>query len=144
MRTMHNEIGGDPMQKLNKKLSRNHRGFSLVELMVAVAILALAAIGIFQAYQVGFWGMSDARARTIATNIAQEKLEEVKGKTLAAGEYPDPDNPIVVSGKDFNAVIQVVDILDEYSQKTGLKKIILLLPIRMSPLLFYLVPILLR
>ena len=93
-------------------------------MMVAVAILAIAGLGIFQAYQVGFWGMSDARARTIATNIAREKLEEVKGKSLTAGTYPDPDNPIVVSGKDFTAVVDVDDILDEITGlKTGLKKI---------------------
>lgn len=89
--------------------------------MVAVAILAFAALGIFQSYKVGFWGMNDARARTIATNIAQEKLEEVKGKSLAEGEYPDPENPIPVSGKNFIVVVKV-DKADEDSPAT-LKKI---------------------
>ena len=109
------------MIKLNRKLSRNQKGFSLIELMIAVAILGAAALGIFQSYQVGFWGMSDARARTIATNIAQEKLEEVKGKSLAVGYYPDPENPISVSGKDFNVVVEVEEAEDP---PTTLKKII--------------------
>jgi len=109
------------MIKLNKNLSRNQKGFSLIELMIAVAILGAAALGIFQSYQVGFWGMSDARARTIATNIAQEKLEEVKGKSLAVGYYPDPENPISVSGKDFNVVVEVEEAEDP---PTTLKKII--------------------
>ncbi|MGE4412779.1 MAG: prepilin-type N-terminal cleavage/methylation domain-containing protein [Candidatus Caldatribacteriota bacterium] len=111
------------LQKLNKKLSRNQKGFSLIELMVAVAILGTAALGIFQAYQVGFWGMSDARARTIATNIAREKLEEVKGKSLIAGTYPDPENPIHVSGKEFKVIVEVEDVI-EGGQTTTLKKII--------------------
>jgi len=108
------------LQKLNN-LSRNQKGFSLIELMVAVAILGMAAFGIFQSYQVGFWGMSDARARTIATNIAQEKLEEVKGKSLVIGNYPDPENPISVSGKEFNVF---VDVEEAEVPATTLKKII--------------------
>ncbi|MDD4896309.1 MAG: prepilin-type N-terminal cleavage/methylation domain-containing protein, partial [Atribacterota bacterium] len=78
------------MLEIRKSLFRNQRGFSLIELMVAIAILGAAAFGIFQSFQAGFWGMSDARARTIATNIAQKKLEEIKGKSLAEGTYPDP------------------------------------------------------
>jgi len=106
------------MLKIKRILSK--KGFSLVELMVAVAILGAAAMGIFQSYKVGFWGMSDARARTIATNIAQEKLEEVKGKSLADGTFPDPDNPIVVSGKEFNATI-IIDKVESTLKKITTK-----------------------
>ncbi len=63
---------------MSKKLSQNQKGFTLIELMVAVAILALAALGIFQAYSVGFMGMADARDRTVATNYLQEAMEEIK------------------------------------------------------------------
>jgi len=87
------------LNKLFRIRNHNEKGFSLVELMIAVGILSAVSFGIFKSFQVGFWGMSDARARTIATNLAQEKLEEVKGKTLVNGEYPDPNNPIKLSGK---------------------------------------------
>jgi len=100
------------------KIKLSKRGFSLIEMMVAVAIISIVSIGIFQSYKAGFLGMSDAKMRTIATNIAQEKLEEIKGKTLDVGTYPDPDNPIVVSGKEFNAIV----IVEE--ETTTLKKII--------------------
>jgi prepilin-type N-terminal cleavage/methylation domain-containing protein len=56
----------------------NHNGFSLIELMIAVTILALAVFGIFHAYSVGFMGMADARDRTVATNYAREAMEDVK------------------------------------------------------------------
>jgi len=111
------------MLKINKKLLQ--KGFTLIEVMIAVSILGMASLGIFQSYRAGFWGMSDAKMRTIATNIAQEKLEEVKGKSLAAGTYPDPDNPIVVSGKDFNAEVTVEDVYEGSPPlPTTLKKII--------------------
>ena len=64
------------MLKINKKLS--HKGFSLIELMVAAAILAFIVFGIFQAYSTGFMGMADARDRTVATNYAQEAMEDIK------------------------------------------------------------------
>jgi len=58
------------MLKINRKLSLN--GFSLIELMVAVVILAMVIFGIFLAFSTGFQGMADARERTVATNIAQK------------------------------------------------------------------------
>ena len=64
------------MLKINKKLTKN--GFSLIELMIAVAILAMAIFGIFHAYSVGFMGMADARDRTVATNYAREAMEDIK------------------------------------------------------------------
>ncbi len=73
------------MLKINKKLSK--KGFTLVELMVALAILGIAALGIFQAYTVGFQSMTDAKDRTVATNIAQKKLEEVKNSVKVAYPY---------------------------------------------------------
>jgi prepilin-type N-terminal cleavage/methylation domain-containing protein len=47
------------MLNINKKLCK--KGFSLIELMVAVVILVMAIFGIFHAYSTGFMGMADAR-----------------------------------------------------------------------------------
>ena len=66
------------LQKLNKKLSRNQKGLTLIELMIAVAILALVALGLFQAFTVAFQSMADSKDRTIATNYAQQILEDYK------------------------------------------------------------------
>ena len=66
------------MLKINNKLSK--QGFSLIELMVAVAILAMAIFGIFYAFSAGFMGMADARDVTVATNYAREAMEDVKNK----------------------------------------------------------------
>jgi len=54
------------------------KGFSLIELMVAVVILAIAILGIYQAYSVSFTGMSDARDRTVAVNYVREAMEGIK------------------------------------------------------------------
>jgi type II secretion system protein I len=73
------------MLKIKRILSK--KGFTLVELMVALAILGIAAIGIFQAYTVGFQSMTDSKDRTVATNIAQKKLEEIKNSVSVAYPY---------------------------------------------------------
>ena len=64
------------MLNIERKLS--HKGFSLIELMVAAAILAFAVLGIFLAFSTGFQGMADARDRTVATNYAREAMEDIK------------------------------------------------------------------
>ena len=58
--------------------SNLNSGFSLIELMVAVTVLAMAIFGIFLAFTTGFQGMADARDRTVATNYAQEAMENIK------------------------------------------------------------------
>ena len=65
----------------------NLSGFSLIELMVAVAILAMAIFGIFNAYSIGFMGINDAKDRTIATNYVREILEEIKDLPFEKNEY---------------------------------------------------------
>jgi len=64
------------MSKINKILSQN--GFSLIELMVAVVILVMVVFGIFQAFTTAFQTLNDAKDRTIATNYAQQVLEDYK------------------------------------------------------------------
>lgn len=61
-----------------RRSNLNHNGFSLIELMVAAAILSMVIFGIFQAYSTSFRGMADARDRTVATNYMQEAMEDVK------------------------------------------------------------------
>lgn len=60
------------------KMFRNQKGLTLVELMIAVFILALIAMGLFQAFTAAFQTMNDAKERTIATNYAQQILENFK------------------------------------------------------------------
>jgi len=58
----HSREGGNPSsQSLRSYRSNLNKGFSLIELMVAVAILAMVIFGIFLAFSTGFQGMADAR-----------------------------------------------------------------------------------
>jgi prepilin-type N-terminal cleavage/methylation domain-containing protein len=67
-----------PLSLRGAKQRSNRKGFSLIELMFAVVILAIVIFGIFHAYSVCFMGMTYARDRTVATNLAQKKIEDIK------------------------------------------------------------------
>jgi len=66
------------LRGVKRRSNLNNSGFSLIELMVAIVILALAIFGIFHAYSTGFMGMADARDRTVASNYAREAMEDIK------------------------------------------------------------------
>jgi prepilin-type N-terminal cleavage/methylation domain-containing protein len=106
------------MLKINRKLS--HKGFSLIELMVAAAILAIALLGIFQAYSVGFMGMADSRDRTVATNYLREMIEDFKNMDFNKVK----DEPItLIPGTKFHRGAIVLD-LEKKDSVTNLKKVV--------------------
>jgi len=100
--------------KINKKLYQ--KGFSLIELMVAVVILALAIFGIFHAYSVGFMGMADARDRTVATNYMREIMEDIKNTDFEKIKEKEGTGTVTISGETFTKVVTV-------EASTNLKKV---------------------
>ena len=100
---------------LNIKRKLSQKGFSLIELMVAIAILAMAIFGIFQAYSTSFMGMADARDRTVATNYAREAMEDIKNKDF---DQIIPQSRNYIDGTKYEREV-IVD-----SDVTNLKKVI--------------------
>jgi len=73
-----------PRRKTAPMKTRRPRGVTLVELMVAVAILTLGILGFFGAFRFITKGIFVSRARTLATNLAQEKVESLKNLSYYA------------------------------------------------------------
>jgi len=57
---------------------RNRRGFTLVELLVALLILSLALVSLSQLYLAGMWTTQKARYMSVATKRAQSELERAQ------------------------------------------------------------------
>jgi len=102
---------------INRKLSK--KGFSLIELMVAVVILAIAVLGIFLAFSSAWMGMAVGRDITVATNYARGEMETIKNKpfeTLSTEELPD-------KGK-FSISINITNEIIEGEARNDLKRVV--------------------
>jgi len=121
----HSRESGNPSppviaREQSNRSNLNSSGFSLIELMVAVVILALAIFGIFHAYSVGFMGMADARDRTVATNYLREAIEDFKNMNFNKVK----DEPItLIPDTKFHRGSIVLD-LEKKGEVVTLKKVI--------------------
>ena len=90
---------------------RNNRGASVVEIMVALLIFGIGLVAAIQVLPQSSAKTTRSRNKTIAVNIAQEKVEELmaagfQAADLTAGDHDDPDNPI---NNHYNRTWTVVD-----------------------------------
>lgn len=109
-----------PLSLRGEKRRSNLKGFSLIELMIAITILALAIFGIFYAYSAGFMGMADARDRTVATNYLREMIEDFKNMNFNKVK----DEPItLIPGTKYHRGSIVLD-LEKIGEVVTLKKVI--------------------
>ena len=73
----------------DKTLSRNPspnpaRGFTLIEIILAVLLFTIGVVAISQALNTGILASSDAENVDLGLNIAQAKMEELKGAAFAS------------------------------------------------------------
>jgi type II secretory pathway pseudopilin PulG len=127
-------------------MDKNMGGVTLVEIMIALCIIAIFVVGMIAVYTQISKGILVAKYRTIANNIAQEKIESLKNLSYyrlrvtpqAALDNPnDPSNPyppenISISDLNFTRYTIVKKVkeqdgkiidLSPSSMDVGLKKI---------------------
>ena len=81
-------------------LFKNERGFSLIEVMIALVIFS---IGILAVAQLQFWNIRNnttGNITTMATLLARQKMEELKSQAdvTTLNSDADADNPINADG----------------------------------------------
>ncbi|MFH1226246.1 MAG: type II secretion system protein [bacterium] len=84
-------------------MMKNQQGITLIETIVAIAILSIAIFAIINIFPKGIQIIKTAERNTVAAFLAQEKIEELE--SLPYGDIPigtieekqkmsnDPDNP---------------------------------------------------
>ena len=61
---------------MNVLIRKNNRGFTLIEILISIFILSIGIVGILLAFPLGVQVESNAKMRTCASKLAQEKIEE--------------------------------------------------------------------
>lgn len=67
----------------------DERGFSLVEILVAVGIIAIGLVGLAGVVSVSSYGLQEGNQLSTATFLAEQRLEEVRNAPWAASPAND-------------------------------------------------------
>ncbi|RLB91588.1 MAG: hypothetical protein DRH10_01525 [Deltaproteobacteria bacterium] len=111
--------------KINKILMKNSSaGFTLLEVLIAMFILAFGLLAIAQMQVTAIRGNAFSNRTTTALTLAQDKIEELSGLSfdndqLAAGHHPagaDPD-------PDLSPYTRTWDIVNGLNTKTVTVKV---------------------
>jgi type IV pilus modification protein PilV len=63
---------------MNKFSSRNSKGFSLIEVLIALVVVGVGILGISQLQAIFLKNSSDANQRSVAVAIAQKKIDDLR------------------------------------------------------------------
>lgn len=72
---------------------RREAGFTLIEALVALAVLGVVLAAVLRAYGAGFRSAEQAEDRTRALLIAESRLAEALATTIAPGEWSGAQGP---------------------------------------------------
>lgn len=92
-----------------RALPSRHRGFSLIEVMIALGILSFGILGMMASQLTSMRFSENSRDHTLAMKLAEQQMEALlsmpPGDVLAlVGSPNDPDNPIDPDPADGNAM----------------------------------------
>lgn len=101
------------------------KGFSLIEILAATAILSIGILAILNLQFVGIKGNNNSKNNTSATFLAESKIENLREngfEGLPCGNFVDPNNPIDPTGKSGGIFTRTWTI-NNYISQTEMKHI---------------------
>jgi prepilin-type N-terminal cleavage/methylation domain-containing protein len=96
---MHKGVWSETMRA--KCFCNTKKGFSLIEVIIALAILMIVVLGLISSYYSYYRNMVDLRIKTTGQNLAQLQLEDIQNLSVSVIDY------LVTSGSSWS------DIYDE-------------------------------
>ncbi len=99
--------------------NRRRRGFTLLELMLAISVMAVGTIGIVEVFQRAQSGVTDGENGLIALHLAQRRLEELRNTSYAS--LANEAKASVASPSGYSRFSRQVTVTTPY---TNLKQIV--------------------
>jgi general secretion pathway protein I len=100
------------------KKNRSYKGFTLLEVMLAMAILAIALVAVFQSQSQSISMTSHARFQTTASLLAQSKMAEVEA--VNPGDVTSDSGNFDDTFPDYSWQVNVADTEVENVKKIEL------------------------
>lgn len=103
----------------------SHKGFTLLEILLAILILAIGMVSVLWALNTGLFARSDIENVARALNISQAKMEEIKntayGNINNSGPTADPTFPAFSTTVNANndANIKQVNVTVGWATRSG-------------------------
>lgn len=90
---------------------KSHVGFTLIEVMVALAILAVASASLIKAASQALRQSSSLEERTLAYWVAENKLTQMQidREKISVGDTIDA---VVMAGRDWEVKVHVIETAD--------------------------------
>lgn len=89
---------------------RKQNGFTLLEVLIAIVILSIGLLGLSAMTISTIRGLSISEDMTTATNLAQEKMEDIKNMVYAGvsqATYPVEDYATIAGFEQFKREVEI-------------------------------------
>ena len=103
------------------KIRKNDKGFTLIEVMISMVILAVGVLGLAPLMVLSIYSNTYSQDLTRATAVAQDRIEQMKN----AGNFalmPYTEGPDVIDGT-YNRAVRVDDTSTDGSVPVGVYRI---------------------
>ncbi|OGP50487.1 MAG: hypothetical protein A2Y79_06235 [Deltaproteobacteria bacterium RBG_13_43_22] len=104
---------------------KNIKGFTLVEYLIAIAILGIGLLALVGLQTTAIRGNFGSKCLTTAVLLAEKRMEEFKNtpfNSLTIGTFSDPNNPLNSSGQT-GGIFSRTWAIQNYSGSTYMRQI---------------------
>jgi len=90
------------MKQIQRFFTNMVQGFTLIEILVSIAILSVAILGIIALLPVGYTQVIQAGRMSTLNHLAQDKIDELRAIPIASNDLLDGTHPSTGLGDPLN------------------------------------------